>query len=62
MPDKTIDKYIQDMDEFILQSIITDLQSGHLLEVEHEIQQMILNAIYEKQGAFEQRGLIVGRG
>ena len=60
MPDKTIDKYIQDMDEFILQSIITDLQSGHLLEVEHEIQQMILNAIYEKQGAFEQRGLIVG--
>ena len=62
MPDKTIDKYIRDMDEFILQSIITDLQNGHLLEAEQEIQQMILNAIYEKQGAFEQRGLIVGRG
>ena len=62
MPDKTIDKYIQDMDEFILQSIITDLQSGHLLEAEQEIQQMILTAIYEKQGAFEDRGLIVGRG
>ena len=62
MPDKTIDKYIQDMDEFILQSIITDLQNGHLLEAEQEIQQMILTAIYEKQGAFEKRGLIVGRG
>lgn len=62
MPNNTMDKYIQDMDEFILSSIITDLQSGHLLEVEHEIQQMILNAIYEKQSAFEQRGLIVGRG
>ena len=62
MPNNTMDKYIQDMDEFILSSIITDLQSGHLLEVEHEIQQMILNAIFEKQSAFEQRGLIVGRG
>ena len=62
MPDKTIDNYIQDMDEFILQSIITDLQNGHLLEAEQEIQQMILTAIYEKQGAFEDRGLIVGRG
>ena len=62
MPDKTIDKYIRDMDEFILQSIITDLQNGHLLEAEQEIQQMILTAIYEKQGAFEDRGLIVGRG
>ena len=62
MPNNTRDKYIQDMDEFILSSIITDLQNGHLLEAEHEIQQMILNAIYEKQSAFEQRGLIVGRG
>ena len=62
MPNNIMDKYIQDMDEFILQSIITDLQSGHLLEAEHEIQQMILNAIYEKQRAFEKRGLIVGRG
>ena len=62
MPNNTMDKYIQDMDEFILSSIITDLQNGHLLEAEHEIQQMILNAIYEKQSAFEQRGLIVGRG
>ena len=62
MPDNTIDKYIQDMDEFILNSIITDLQNGYLLEVEHEIQQMILTAIYEKQRAFEKRGLIVGRG
>ena len=62
MPDNTIDKYIQDMDEFILNSIITDLQNGYLLEVEHEIQQMILTAIYQKQRAFEDRGLIVGRG
>ena len=62
MPNNIMDKYIQDMDEFILQSIITDLQSGNLLEAEQEIQQMILNAIYEKQSAFEDRGLIVGRG
>ena len=62
MPNNIMDKYIQDMDEIILQSIITDLQSGHLLEAEQEIQQMILNAIYEKQSAFEDRGLIVGRG
>ena len=62
MPDKDVHKVIQDMDEFILSSIITDLQSGHLLEAEHEIQQMILTAIYEKQRAFEKRGLIVGRG
>ena len=62
MPDNIMDKYMRDMDEFILQSIITDLQSGHLLEAEQEIQQMILTAIYQKQGAFEDRGLIVGRG
>tara|TARA_R100000742_G_C4162360_1_gene3525 strand:- start:42 stop:221 length:180 start_codon:yes stop_codon:yes gene_type:complete len=57
-----LDKYIKDMDEYILQNIITDLQSGNLLEAEHEVQEMIVTAIYEKSASFEDRGLIVGRG
>ena len=62
MQDNKVHKVLEDMDEFILQSIITDLQSGDLFKAEQEIQQMILTAIYQKQGAFEDRGLIVGRG
>ena len=62
MQDNKVHKVLEDMDEFILQSIITDLQSGDLFKAEQEIQQMILTAIYQKQRAFEDRGLIVGRG